>query len=436
MDLPSVIDNRDLLVENESLCDHCLGRQFAQCGHGLENFERGAIAREIDDLTEDSFVEENIPEGVEEGGYAYSSENMLESSDSENRCVDCEVCQGVFNELEKWTQMAIDSFDRYELETFLVGIRPPEEVVAKEDELWEEYGTEWTEPVKTELSRLIGKRIEAELDIEVDFDRADIMAVIDMREGKERVELQVNSILIYAQYNKYSREIPQTEWHCRKCRGSGCDECDWTGKQYMTSVQEEIMDPFIRESKAIEAKFHGNGREDVDAKCFGKREFVLELIEPLNRDLDIQSLAEEVNEESDKVEIFEVEWTYKDKVEEIKETRTDKAYRAQIELSEDVDEEELEVLDELVGTIEQRTPERVKHRRADKVRKREVYEVECEKTGEKQFEMEVKAEAGTYIKEMISGDNGRTEPSVSGLLGVDAECTHLDVSWVEKVGNE
>ncbi|WEL23530.1 tRNA pseudouridine synthase 10 [Candidatus Nanohalovita haloferacivicina] len=422
MNIQTVADKASRILENEELCDHCLGRQFAQLGHGLENWERGAIIRDIEkeELDEDSFVRENIPEDAEYGKGSGS----------------CELCDNIFGEVDRYTDMVIDSFERYELETFLVGIRPPEEVFQAEEDLWEEYSVEWTEPVKTELSRLIGKRIEDRTDLSVNFERADIMAVVDMREGKERVELQVNSLLIYSQYNKYSREIPQTEWHCRNCRGSGCDECDWTGKNYPTSVQEEIMDPFLRESKAIEAKFHGNGREDVDAKCFGRREFVLELIEPLNRDLDLEALQEEVNESTDKIEIFETAWTHKDKIEEIKETRTDKAYRAKIELSEDVDVEDLEVLEQLIGTIEQRTPERVEHRRADKVRKREVYEIDYEKTGECQIEIDVKAEAGTYIKEMISSDGGRTEPSVAGLLGVEAECTHLDVSWVEKVGNE
>ena len=413
MDLPSVEEKRDNLVENEDLCDHCLGRQFAQLGHGLENFERGAIAREIDDLTEDSFVRENVPDDAELGG-------------------GCDSCGLVFDQLDHWTQMAIDSFDRYQLETFLVGIRPPEEAVASEEELWAEYGTEWTEPIKTELSRLIGKKIEEEMDIVVDFERADIMAVIDMRDGKERVELQVNSVLIYAQYNKYSREIPQTEWHCRKCRGSGCDECDWTGKQYMTSVQEEIQEPFIRESKAIEAKFHGGGREDVDAKCFGKREFVLELIEPLNRDLDLEELQEEVNESSDKVEIFNIEYTHKDKAADIKQKHADKEYRAMVETEEEFSEEDLEKISEVVGEIEQDTPERVEHRRADKTRKREVYKVDWEKTGEKEFKLTVKAEAGTYIKELIHGDEGRTQPNISDLIGTQAECTQLDVTWVEK----
>ncbi len=408
----TVKEKRDRLLE-EDLCDHCLGRQFAKLGHGLENYERGAIAREIEDLDEDDFVRENIPEDAEVGG-------------------ECEVCQGVFEELDRYTEMLTNAFDRHDLSTFLIGIRPPEEVVEAEEELWEEHGIEWTEPIKTELSRLLGKRMEAELDIKVDFKRPDIMAVVDMREGKDRVELQVNSLLVYGQYNKYSREIPQTEWHCRNCRGNGCEECDWTGKQYPTSVQEEIQPPFIRETNAIEAKFHGGGREDVDARCLGKREFVLELVEPLERDIDLEELQEEVNESQDNVEIFNLRFAEKDEIEDIKQKHADKTYRAKVKLEEDVAEEELEKLEELVGEVEQRTPHRVDQRRADKVRRREVYSVDWEKTGEGEIELEVAAEAGTYIKELVSSDEGRTEPSVAGLLGTEAEVETLDVIEIEK----
>lgn len=408
----TVQEKRDALLE-EDLCDHCLGRQFAKLGHGLENYERGAILRELDEVDEDSFVRENIPEDAEPGG-------------------SCEVCKDVFEKLDHWTKLVTDSFDRYEFETFLIGIRPPGDVIEAEEELWEEYGIEWTEPIKTELSRLIGKRVEEEMDIEVDFTRPDINAIIEMEETKDRVEMDVNSLLIYAQYNKFSREIPQTEWHCRNCRGDGCEKCDWTGKQYPTSVQEEIQPPFLRETKGIEAKFHGGGREDVDARCFGRREFVLEIVEPLNRDIDLEELAEEVNESQDKVEIYGIRQAGKDEIEEIKEKHADKMYRADVELSEDVDEEKLEELKQIEGTVEQRTPQRVEHRRADKVRKREVYRLYWEKKSEKHIELVVKAEAGTYIKEMIHGDEGRSDPSVSGILGVDAECTALDVLDVEK----
>lgn len=408
------------ILENKELCPHCLGRQFAQLGHGLENPERTAIIQNNpkDQLTEKTIKKEkNLPENVEIGGK-------------------CDYCEGIFNQIDQYAEMVLDSFERYELETFLIGIRPPTQLVEKEEQLWDEAGIQYTETIKTELSRLIGKKIEEKTNLTVDFERADIMAVIDMREGKDRIELQVNSLLIYSQYNKYSREIPQTEWHCRKCRGKGCDKCDWTGKQYPTSVQEEIQKPFIEETKAIDAKFHGGGREDVDAKCFGRREFVLELREPLKRDLDLEKLQEKVNEQSDKVEIFETQFTHKDKIEEVKNTRTDKEYKAKVKFQKPIEKQDLDKLNQLETTLEQRTPERVSQRRADKIRKRKVYNIEAEKTGEKTIELKVKAEAGTYIKELIHGDNGRTQPNLSELMNNQAECEQLDITWVEKVGNE
>jgi tRNA pseudouridine synthase 10 len=35
------------------------------------------------------------------------------------------------------------------------------------------------------------------------------------------------------------------------------------------------------------------------------------------------------------------------------------------------------------------------------------------------------------VKELVSSDEGRTDPSLAGLLGVDAEVTALDVLDVE-----
>jgi tRNA pseudouridine synthase 10 len=42
-------------------------------------------------------------------------------------------------------------------------------------------------------------------------------------------------------------------------------------------------------------------------------------------------------------------------------------------------------------------------------------------------ELTVRAQAGTYIKELVSGDGGRTEPCVAGVLGAGAACVELDV---------
>lgn len=43
------------------------------------------------------------------------------------------------------------------------------------------------------------------------------------------------------------------------------------------------------------------------------------------------------------------------------------------------------------------------------------------------IELEVRTEAGLYVKELVSGDGGRTCPSVAEVLGTAAECAELDV---------
>ena len=45
--------------------------------------------------------------------------------------------------------------------------------------------------------------------------------------------------------------------------------------------------------------------------------------------------------------------------------------------------------------------------------------------------LDIAAEAGTYIKEFISGDGGRTSPSVAELLGRPVNCTFLVVTSIE-----
>jgi len=41
--------------------------------------------------------------------------------------------------------------------------------------------------------------------------------------------------------------------------------------------------------------------------------------------------------------------------------------------------------------------------------------------------VEVRAEHGTYIKEWVSGDEGRTTPSLGDLVGTNCLCRELDV---------
>ena len=80
--------------------------------------------------------------------------------------------------------------------------------------------------------------------------------------------------------------------------------------------------------------------------------------------------------------------------------------------------------------ITQRTPIRVLQRRALMDRVRQVTRMKTIPIDEHHFKLELDTEAGTYIKEFVHGDFGRTRPSVGTLLGAEVERKYF------VVGNE
>ena len=77
--------------------------------------------------------------------------------------------------------------------------------------------------------------------------------------------------------------------------------------------------------------------------------------------------------------------------------------------------------------LEQQTPQRVAHRRADKVRQRKVVSIENILIADDEIQFDVRCESGTYVKELVHSDEGRTIPSVAGLLEADCQVIWLDV---------
>ncbi|MEA3438329.1 MAG: tRNA pseudouridine(54/55) synthase Pus10, partial [Thermodesulfobacteriota bacterium] len=128
-----------------------------------------------------------------------------------------------------------------------------------------------------------------------------------------------------------------------------------------------------------------------------------------------------------KIEVDELRFAGKREVQEIKSAKPDKTYLLTLKVDKVVTKKDLNKLDALVGVIRQRTPERVKHRRADIERKRKVYSVKYSLSKEDLLKIELKTEAGLYIKELATGDGRRTKPSIADILGTSVDVVELTV---------
>ncbi|HJM17881.1 MAG TPA: tRNA pseudouridine(54/55) synthase Pus10, partial [Candidatus Poseidoniia archaeon] len=160
------------------------------------------------------------------------------------------------------------------------------------------------------------------------------VAIIDT--SYDTIDLEIKSLFIEGNYNKFDRTVPQTRWPCSSCKGIGCRKCDNTGQLYPDSVQSLIASYFIRESFCTEDLFHGMGREGIDAAMLGDgRPFVLELRMPKVRDLNLEGLEKEINEaNNNRIKVNNLRFVDRPRVAELKNTVCDKSYRVDVSVSD------------------------------------------------------------------------------------------------------
>lgn len=372
-------------IAKRQVCNNCLGRQLAQISTGMTNKERGRILRKLLKMKEPK---------------------------------KCTVCDNLFKNLNKYAKEAEEKLRGIQFKTFLVGSKLHFNLINNEEGLWEEAGIEYCEPLKAELNREFGKLIFEKLknkSIDVDEKNPNIVIILNLQ--KNRIEININPLFVSGKYQKLVRGIPQTKWD-----------------KYPETVEDIIAKPFMAATKGAGHALHGMGREDIDARCLDWRPFVFEVITPKKREINLKEIEKEVNK-TKKVKVKDLSISNKKEVIRVKEMMPDKTYRALVDFTKVLKIRELEKINSLKGTVNQYTPKRVLHRRADKLRKKRVKNIKWKRISNKRLELEIRGEAGLYIKEFITGDDGRTRPSVSEVLNNPAEVKELDVIKIHLKGD-
>ena len=344
----------------------------------------------------------------------------------------CPFCEDLFLELDLIVNRIVAAVDGVEFSKVQLGIHFAKDHVAAEEVLRSTIAATGSRPLKATLSDAfqigVAEKIPGIVFVK---ERPDVMLLVDtLTLG---VNADIRALFLYGRYRKLARGIPQTRWPCRECRGrdGGCESCNGTGQQYPHSTQSLVCEPMVEFMGAASDAFHGMGREDIDVRCLGQgRPFVAELKSPLRRTVDYEKLTKRINKASKgQIEIHSLRASNRAEVSRIKETKAEKSYTIRFSCEHSFSDDELiKRIESLSGkTLEQQTPQRVAHRRADLIRKRKVISIENILVEENEIEFDVRCESGTYVKELVHSDEGRTNPSVAGLLEADCEVIWLDV---------
>ncbi|XP_043272714.1 tRNA pseudouridine synthase Pus10 isoform X2 [Venturia canescens] len=259
-----------------------------------------------------------------------------------------------------------------------------------------------------------------------------------------------SSLFLGGRYAKYSRELSQTPWFING------------EKKMETSVQDLICGSMIELTKADSVKFLSSGREDVDVRnIHSGRPFAVELVNPkitIINDEQLEAVVRNVNESTNMVKLTtKLKFLDTSDLKRLKEgenTKT-KVYRALCTFKnaskKSINLEKLNALKDV--DIVQKTPLRVLHRRPLMPRVRRIHAMRTrwlrqdevkklrernEKTSdltnishiENLFVLDVKTQAGTYVKEFVHGDFGRTRPSLGDILEGEFDIVALDVTAI------
>jgi len=435
-----MLEKAQKMLEKYPLCNHCLGRQFALLGYGIDNEKRGDALKLLLTMKAHQLILSKERAGVallktlaSNGNYPIAAEMLKKTKQKPIKAQPCRLCRGRLESLESLVNLALDRLKEYEYKTVLVGVKLPVEIEEREDELRGEFTIVHGESLRNEFSRNIGKRITEATKKQTEFERPDV--VVLMNPYAEQMSLQINPIYIGGRYRKLVRDIPQSRWLCHSCRGKGCKQCNWTGRMYPESVEEIVGQPAMKMTQGEEIALHGAGREDIDARMLGSgRPFVIEVKKPRKRFINLKSLEKTINTNAKgKVEVSHLYPASKDVVRKLKlSENAQKLYRAIVKLHKHVSEEQLTTLGKkLTGaTIKQQTPRRVMHRRADLMREKYIYMAKVKRLTPNRFQIEIRCQGGLYIKELINGDEGRTMPNVAQILDAKATPVELDVLGV------
>ncbi|XP_038702737.1 tRNA pseudouridine synthase Pus10 isoform X2 [Tripterygium wilfordii] len=229
-------------------------------------------------------------------------------------------------------------------------------------------------------------------------------------------------------YLKYSRNVSQTRWIID-------DE-----RMGEASVEEIIGGSILPMCQGDNYKFHAAGREDIDVRMLGSgRPFLVEMQNA--RQIPSEESVKEIETKINQLEpkfvgvrnlkmVDSHSWTLMREGEAEKQ----KQYAALVWTSRSLEDEDLLSISSVKDLqILQRTPIRVLHRRSPLEREKIIHWIKIERmAGSSQyFLLHLCTQAGTYIKEFVHGDLGRTHPSIGSILGCRAEILQLDVTEVK-----
>lgn len=232
-------------------------------------------------------------------------------------------------------------------------------------------------------------------------------------------------IYIGGRYLKFSREMGQTPFIINNVKV--VEHC----------LQDIIFDSVNKVMKFTnKLTFTASGREDADVRMLGTgRPFYIQIENPTIKELTRQQLLKirKLVANTRLAYLTDLKMVMKGDLSLIKFGEESKS-KTYVALCKFISFNNVDTIIERINnygavTLHQLTPVRVSHRRALLTRTKMIYSMNAKRVDghDNLFELKCCTQAGTYIKEFVHGDLGRTKPSLGSITECPVDIICLDV---------
>lgn len=394
------------------LCTRCLGRLFAGLGRGLGNEERGRavktlLAMELHSraLRDPDKLREALAILSRSSGEPFSGLYRHLYGEEPPAAMPCYVCGGRLGEIVgEWSRRVSEILRGLGARSFLLGVRPPRAFSASEEEVARSLSIPYWESVRSELRREIGKEASRLSRVKPDLEDPGVVLVIDIE--RSSVEASLPSLEISAKVVKLAR-------------GAGLRRRSEAG-----SLEEAILRDLGGSAK--EVRIHSPIRDTSRYRILGSGcEVLIELRSPDPRRRDLAEISKILATGG---KLYRAIVTGRGSLRTLAEAskRMKRILYRVYAVSEDPVPESW-TGEARAFRAEQRTPARLLRISGERVRIGDVELIRLLRISGRAFEILVAADPQLYIEELITGDMGRTRPSISEVLGIPLTPLEIDI---------
>jgi tRNA pseudouridine synthase 10 len=369
------------ITDEYDLCDNCLGRLFTKQMNLSSNKSLGKKLR------------------------------MSITASSKK----CHICKNLLDNLASYLKLMLDVSNKYDFSSIVVGALIKPSIIDRDDHIRSKYKLRGIDSIKTDITKELGHQFIKKTRKIIEPLNPDLTFTINFTD--ETCHVRSKPILLYGQYTKSQRGLPQKQKPCANCIGKGCRTCNFHGISEYTSVEGKISEFLFDKLGGTTTKFTWVGGEDKSSLVLGSgRPFYVRIQNPIKRYVRMPK-----NTALDSIGLHNCRIVNEPPSSPIK---FNSSIRIKIVTENEILSSDIKKLKNIIDYPV------IVYEKSAKRSEKIISELKYRKTSKKSFTLFIRADGGLPVKRFVDGDDD-VNPRISQIMNNKCTCVEFDFLEVD-----